>query len=286
MNDSPEIITTVRDLRARVSGWRRAGETVGMVPTMGFLHDGHMSLVRNSRAQNNRTVVSIFVNPKQFDRASDLEAYPRDMDRDAALLAAGGVDAIWSPEPEEMYPPGFATSVDVSGLTDCLCGATRSGHFAGVAVVVTKLLLQCLPDRAYFGRKDYQQLMVVRRMVADLNIPVEIRGIDTVRESDGLAMSSRNWHLTEAERAVAPQLFGVLTDIAEVAGRGEDVRPTIDKGLKRLERAGFGAVDYLEVRDAENLELSHRPKRPARAFAAIYLGKARLIDNVPVDTPT
>ncbi|MDF1722224.1 MAG: pantoate--beta-alanine ligase [Minwuia sp.] len=285
MTASPEIITTVRDLRARVTGWRRAGETVGMVPTMGFLHDGHMSLVRNSRAQNDHTIVSIFVNPKQFDRASDLEAYPRDMDRDAAMLAAAGVDAIWSPEPDEMYPAGFATSVDVAGLTDCLCGATRSGHFAGVAVVVTKLLLQCLPDHAYFGRKDYQQLMVVRRMVADLNIPVEIRGINTVREPDGLAMSSRNWHLTETEREVAPQLFAILTDIAEVAGRGEDVRPTIDKGRKRLEHAGFGDVDYLEVRDAENLELSHRPKRPARAFAAVYLGKARLIDNVPVDTP-
>jgi len=285
MSHSPEIITTVRELRARVSGWRNAGETVGMVPTMGFLHDGHMSLVRNSRAHNDRTVVSIFVNPKQFDRASDLEAYPRDMDRDAALLAAGGVDAIWSPTPEEMYPTGFATSVEVSGLTNCLCGAIRAGHFAGVAVVVTKLLLQCLPDRAYFGRKDYQQLMVVRRMVDDLNIPVEVRGIDTVRESDGLAMSSRNWHLTEAERAVAPQLFGVLTDVAEIAGRGEDVRPMIDKGLKRLAKAGFGQVDYLEVRDAGTLELCHRPKRPARAFAAIYLGKARLIDNVPVDTP-
>ena len=137
-------------------------------------------------------------------------------------------------------------------------------------------LLQCLPDRAYFGRKDYQQLMVVRRMVEDLNIPVDIRGIDTVREADGLAMSSRNWHLTEPERAVAPQLFGILTDIAETAGRGE---------LKQLAKSGFGQVDYLEVRDAQTLELSHRPKRPARAFAAVYLGKARLIDNVPVDTP-
>lgn len=285
MSQSPEIITTVRQLRERVSGWRQSGESVGMVPTMGFLHDGHMSLVRNSRAQNDRTVVSIFVNPKQFDRASDLEAYPRDMDRDAAMLAKAGVDAIWSPLPEEMYPSGFATSVEVSGLTDCLCGATRAGHFGGVAVVVTKLLLQCLPDRAYFGRKDYQQLMVVRRMVEDLNIPVDIRGIDTVREADGLAMSSRNWHLTEPERAVAPQLFGILTDIAETAGRGEDVRSTIDKGLKRLADSGFGQVDYLEVRDAQTLELSHRPKRPARAFAAVYLGKARLIDNVPVDTP-
>ena len=285
MSQTPEIITTVRELRERVSGWRRSGETVGMVPTMGFLHDGHMSLVRNSRAQNDRTVVSIFVNPKQFDRASDLEAYPRDMDRDAAMLAAAGVDAIWSPTLEEMYPEGFSTRVEVAGLTDCLCGATRAGHFGGVAVVVTKLLLQCLPDRAYFGRKDYQQMMVVRRMVDDLNIPVEIRGIDTVREADGLAMSSRNWHLTEAERAVAPQLFGVLTDIAETAGRGEDVRPTIDKGLKRLQQSGFGQVDYLEVRDARTLELSHRPTRPARAFAAVYLGKARLIDTVPIDTP-
>ncbi|ANK81356.1 MAG: pantoate--beta-alanine ligase [Rhizobiales bacterium NRL2] len=278
-----KTVRTVAELREAVRGWRAAGESVGLVPTMGWLHDGHMSLVRNSMAQNDRTVVSIFVNPKQFDRATDLEAYPRDEARDAALLDAAGADVLWAPEAGEMYPDGFSTSVNVSGLTDCLCGASRPGHFGGVAVVVTKLLLQCLADRAYFGRKDYQQLMVVRRMARDLNIPTEIRGIDTVRETDGLAMSSRNWYLTEAERAAAPTLFRVLTDIAEAAGQGEDVRRAIDRGKARLDRAGFGQLDYLEVRDAETLELTTRPTQPARAFAAVFLGKARLIDNVPVD---
>lgn len=278
-----ETVRTVAALREAVRGWRAAGESVGLVPTMGWLHDGHMSLVRNSMAQNDRTVVSIFVNPKQFDRATDLEAYPRDEARDAALLDAAGADVLWAPDAAEMYPAGFSTSVNVSGLTDCLCGASRPGHFGGVAVVVTKLLLQCLADRAYFGRKDYQQLMVVRRMARDLDIPTEIRGIDTVRETDGLAMSSRNWYLTEAERGAAPTLFRVLTDIAEAAGQGEDVRHAIDRGKARLDRAGFGRLDYLEVRDSETLELTTRPTQPARAFAAVYLGKARLIDNVPVD---
>ncbi|MEC9344777.1 MAG: pantoate--beta-alanine ligase [Pseudomonadota bacterium] len=283
MSGRLEIVRTVAALRERVMGWRRSGETVGFVPTMGFLHDGHMSLVRNSRAQNDRTVVSIFVNPRQFNNASDLEAYPRDEARDAALLDENGADLLFAPDVTEMYPQGFATTVEVAGITDCLCGATRPGHFGGVAVVVTKLLLQCLPDRAYFGRKDFQQLMVVRRMVRDLDIPVEIRGIDTVRESDGLAMSSRNWYLTEQQRGVAPAIFRILTDIAETASSDGDVSGAISRGRKRLSDLGFGTIDYLEVRDAETLELVSRPKRPARAFAAVFLGKARLIDNVPVD---
>ncbi|WP_416897223.1 MAG: pantoate--beta-alanine ligase [Minwuia sp.] len=278
-----KIIRTLDELRAVTNGWRRQGETVGLVPTMGALHDGHLSLVRNSKAQNDRTVVSIFVNPKQFNQQSDLEAYPRDEAADADKLRSVDVDVLWAPDADEMYPGGFATSVDVGGITDCLCGATRPGHFAGVAVVVTKLLLQSLPDRAYFGIKDFQQLQVVRRMVRDLDIPVAIRGIDTVRERDGLAMSSRNWYLTEAEREVAPTLFRVLTDIAESAGTDGDVERAISRGRSTLERKGFGQVDYLEVRDAETLELVRRPTRPARAFAAVFLGKARLIDNVPVD---
>ena len=278
-----QTVRTVAALREAVQGWRAAGETVGLVPTMGWLHDGHMSLVRNSLAQNDRTVVSIFVNPKQFDRATDLEAYPRDEARDAAMLGEAGGDILWAPNADEMYPDGFSTTVNVTGLTDCLCGASRPGHFGGVALVVTKLLLQALADRAYFGRKDYQQLMVVRRMARDLNIPTDIRGIDTVREPDGLAMSSRNWYLTEDERKVAPTLFKVLTDVAEAASQGDDLRRALDRGRSRLDRAGFGNLDYLEVRDAETLDLVERPKRPARAFAAVFLGKARLIDNVPVD---
>lgn len=278
-----QTIRTLKQLRDVTRAWRQAGESIGLVPTMGALHDGHLSLVRNSSAQNDRTITSIFVNPKQFNQQSDLEAYPRDEDADAAKLIDAGVDVLWAPLVGEMYPDGFATSVDVGGITDCLCGATRPGHFAGVAVVVTKLLLQSLPDRAYFGRKDFQQLQTVRRMARDLDIPVEIRGIDTVRERDGLAMSSRNWYLTPDERAKAPVLFKVLTDIAEAATRDGDTRQVIARGEARLKRAGFGQIDYLEVRDTETFDLVTRPTRPARAYAAAFLGKARLIDNVPVD---
>lgn len=279
-----KIIRTLKALRQETASWRTAGESIGLVPTMGALHDGHMSLVRNARAQNDRVITSIFVNPKQFNQASDLEAYPRDEAADAAKLEAADCDVLWAPNVEEMYPDGFATGVEVTGITDCLCGATRPGHFAGVAVVVTKLLLQSLPDKAYFGIKDYQQLNVVRRMARDLDIPVEIRGIDTVRERDGLAMSSRNWYLTEAEREVAPTLFRVLTNIAEAASSGEDSARAIERGRKQLADKGFGQVDYLEIRDAETFDLvTSPPRRPSRAFAAVFLGKARLIDNVPVD---
>lgn len=279
-----KIIRTLKALRQETASWRAAGESIGLVPTMGALHDGHMSLVRNARAQNDRVITSIFVNPKQFNQASDLEAYPRDEAADAAKLEAADCDVLWAPDVGEMYPDGFATGVEVTGITDCLCGATRPGHFAGVAVVVTKLLLQSLPDKAYFGIKDYQQLNVVRRMARDLDIPVEVRGIDTVRERDGLAMSSRNWYLTEAEREVAPTLFRVLTNIAEAASSGEDSARAIERGRRQLADKGFGQVDYLEIRDAESFDLVTRPpRRPSRAFAAVFLGKARLIDNVPVD---
>jgi pantoate--beta-alanine ligase len=278
-----KTIRTLDELRDQTRQWRSAGESIGLVPTMGSLHDGHLSLVRNARAQNDRVITSIFVNPKQFNQASDLEAYPRDEAADAAMLRDAKVDVLWAPEPDEIYPAGFSTIVEVGGITDCLCGATRPGHFSGVALVVTKLLLQSLPDRAYFGRKDFQQLQVVRRLALDLDIPVDIRGIDTVRERDGLAMSSRNWYLTEHERAAAPLLFRLLTNIAEAASSGDDPQRVIDQGRKQLSAKGFGTVDYLEVRDAESFELVRRPTRPARAFAAVFLGKARLIDNVPVD---
>lgn len=276
-------IRTLDALRDQTRRWRMNGESIGLVPTMGALHDGHMSLVRYARAQNDRVITSIFVNPKQFNQASDLEAYPRDEEADAAKLREAGVDVLWAPGVDHIYPEGFATTVEVAGITDCLCGATRPGHFSGVALVVTKLLLQSLPDRAYFGRKDFQQLQVVRRLALDLDIPVEIRGIDTVRERDGLAMSSRNWYLTPDERTVAPLLFRLLTDIAETASSGEDPSRVIARGRKQLADKGFGEVDYLEVRDTATFELVRRPTRPARAFAAVFLGKARLIDNVPVD---
>lgn len=278
-----KIIRTLEALRDETRVWRMAGESIGLVPTMGALHDGHLSLVKNARAQNDRVITSIFVNPKQFNQSSDLEAYPRDEEADAAMLRACNVDVLWAPEADVIYPDGFSTIVEVGGITDCLCGATRPGHFSGVALVVTKLLLQSLPDRAYFGRKDFQQLQVVRRLARDLDIPVDIRGIDTVRERDGLAMSSRNWYLTADERKAAPLLFRVLTNMAEAASSGDDLQRAVDRGRKQLNDKGFGTVDYLEVRDADNFDLVKRPNRPARAFAAVFLGKARLIDNVPVD---
>lgn len=278
-----KTIRTLDALREETRRWRQSGESVGLVPTMGALHDGHMSLVRNAHAQNDRVITSIFVNPRQFNQASDLEAYPRDEEADAAKLREAGVDVLWAPDVDQIYPEGFATTVEVTGITDCLCGATRPGHFSGVALVVTKLLLQSLPDRAYFGRKDFQQLQVVRRLARDLDIPVEIRGIDTVRERDGLAMSSRNWYLTAEERSVAPLVFRLLTNIAEAAGSGDDPSRVIERGRKQLADKGFGEIDYLEIRDSETFELVRRPTRPARAFAAVFLGKARLIDNVPVD---
>ncbi|MDH5411851.1 MAG: pantoate--beta-alanine ligase, partial [Alphaproteobacteria bacterium] len=192
---------TVSDLRARVRDWRTAGETVGLVPTMGALHEGHMTLVRAARAECDRVVVSIFVNPAQFGPREDFDSYPRQEARDLAMLAEAGVEAAFMPGVAEMYPDGFSTAVTVSGLTECLCGRGRPVHFRGVATVVTKLLLQCLPDAAFFGEKDFQQLQVIRRLAGDLDIPVAIRGVATVRETDGVALSSRNAYLTPDQRA-------------------------------------------------------------------------------------
>ncbi|TKA97236.1 pantoate--beta-alanine ligase, partial [Cereibacter changlensis] len=200
------ILRRVADLRTMVRGWKAAGQTVGVVPTMGALHEGHLSLARAAKAGCDRVIVTIFVNPKQFNNPADLEKYPRTEDRDAALLATVGVDVIFAPSPDEVYPPGFATTVSVSGVSAPLEGAHRPGHFDGVAAVVAKLFGMTMADRAYFGEKDWQQLQVVQRLVADLNLPVEIVGCETVREADGLAMSSRNARLSEGGRAIAPAL--------------------------------------------------------------------------------
>jgi len=278
-----EIARTVTDLRTHIARWRKAGEHVGLVPTMGALHQGHMALVRSARTECDRVAASIFVNPKQFAPTEDLGSYPRREAADLEMLQSFGTDLVFIPAVDEMYPPGFATLVRVSGLTEGLCGAHRAGHFDGVTTVVTKLLMQALPDIAYFGEKDYQQLMVVRRLARDLDIPVHIAGVTTVREPDGLALSSRNVYLSTEERRIAPHLARVLRSVAAaLAGQRGAVVDELARGLRELRNAGF-EVDYLEVREEETLRpVATRVAARSRVFAAVRLGKTRLIDNMPI----
>lgn len=277
-----EMLRTKAELRARLAGWKRAGETVGVVPTMGALHAGHLSLVEAAKTDCDRVIVTIFVNPKQFNNASDLENYPRTEHADAEKLAPYAVDVIYVPGPEEIYPEGFATSVAVSGLTDGLCGAFRPGHFDGVTTVVSKLFLQTGADRAYFGEKDYQQLQVVRRMARDLDIPVEVIGCETVREPDGLALSSRNVLLPEATRAAAPVLYRAMVAMAEGLRAGADLATLKAQAEAAILAGGFERVEYLELRAADGLAPMTTLDRPARLLAAAWLGGVRLIDNIPV----
>lgn len=275
-----ETARTVAALREVVAGWRRAGESVGLVPTMGALHDGHLALVRAARAANDRVAATIFVNPAQFGLGEDLSTYPRDESSDAAKFAALDVDLLFAPPLDEIYPEGFSTTVTVGGESEGLCGDHRPGHFAGVATVVSKLLLQALPDRAYFGEKDYQQLLVIRRLTHDLDIPVAIEGVAIVREADGLALSSRNAYLSPDERKVAASLNTVLADVAAAVAGGADPLAECARGIAALEAAGFDSVDYLELRDAETLApVTETPTRPARVLAAVRIGRTRLIDN-------
>ena len=278
------IARTVADLRAQVAGWRAVGQTVSLVPTMGALHEGHLSLVTLARQQTRRTVTSIFVNPTQFGPHEDFDSYPRDEARDAALLEGAGCDLLFAPDAGEMYRPGFSTTITVAGVSESLDGAVRPGHFAGVATVVAKLLLQCGPDLAVFGEKDYQQLQVIRRLVSDLDIAVEIAGAPIARAADGLALSSRNAYLTPPERVIAPSLAAILADAVDRLGKGVAVERVEATGLAALERAGFSRVDYFEVRDPGSLaHLGPGPlEGPARILAAAVLGKTRLIDNMAV----
>ncbi|MET0294377.1 MAG: pantoate--beta-alanine ligase [Phenylobacterium sp.] len=278
---APPIVRTVKDLRTLTAGWRRAGEAIAMVPTMGALHEGHLSLVSLARTRARRVVASIFVNPTQFGPNEDFQRYPRSETKDAALLASVGCDLIFAPTLEEMYAPGFATTVTVGGVTEPLDGAARPGHFAGVATVVTKLLVQCGPDVAVFGEKDFQQLQVIRRLVRDLDLPVEIVGAPTARAEDGLALSSRNAYLSEAQREIAPALHQALAEAARRLAAGESVERVEATGRAALERAGFTPIDYFEVRDAETLAPAEDgSSRPRRILAAARLGDTRLIDNV------
>ena len=276
------IARTIADLRRQVAAWRGRGDRIGLVPTMGAIHAGHLALVHAAAGQNERVVASLFVNPKQFGPSEDFSSYPRDEAADLAAFEGAGVDLVFMPGVEEMYPPGFATNVRVAGVSEGLDGAFRPGHFEGVATVVCKLLLQCLPDAAYFGEKDYQQLLVVRRMARDLDIPVHIEGVPTVREADGLALSSRNVYLSAEERHTAPLLNRVLRDVAaEIAARPDGVAASLERGRTALDAGGF-AVDYLDLRDAADLAPVNRLTAPSRLLVAARIGRTRLIDNIAV----
>jgi pantoate--beta-alanine ligase len=277
-----QIVRTVADLRAAVSQYRRAGASIGLVPTMGALHDGHLTLVRSAKLDNARVIATIFVNPKQFGPTEDLSRYPRDEAADVAMLREVGADLLFAPDLGEMYPEGFSTSVSVGGISQHLEGVSRPQFFNGVATVVSKLLLQAVPDRAYFGEKDFQQLQVVRRMVRDLNIPVAIVAVPTIREADGLAMSSRNRYLSPAQRKMAGALPQIMHDTVTELRSGQVAAPIIANAKGRLHKAGFDRVDYLELCDEATLQPIPIARAPSRLFVAAYMGATRLIDNWPV----
>jgi len=282
-----QTISCLQALRTAVNTLKSGGKTLALVPTMGALHEGHLTLVREAKARADAVAVSIFVNPLQFGPNEDLDAYPRRMAQDAALLQAEGVAFLWAPTVEEMYPNGFATGIAVRGLDAVLCGAARPGHFDGVATVVGKLFNQVRPDVALFGEKDWQQLAIIRRMARDLDMTTPfadaIVGVPTVREADGLAMSSRNQYLSAQERTQAATLpRSMRTAIARLQA-GEAAAPVLAELTDALLTGGFHAVDYADLRDAETLEtLSQRGEAPARLLVAARIGKARLIDNLPV----
>jgi pantoate--beta-alanine ligase len=284
MTSAITTVRTVKDLRTQIAKWRAAGETVALVPTMGALHEGHLALVALAGSKADRVVVSIFVNPIQFGPREDFKTYPRDEAGDLVKLAKAGAHLVYAPDLAEMYPKGFTTHVKVGDLTEDLCGSARPNHFEGVATVVTKLLLQCAPDLVVFGEKDYQQLLVIKRLVRDLNIQVEIVGGEIVREGDGLALSSRNSYLSPAERKVAPLLYRTIHEVAAALAQGAGADAAAEAGRFKLEAAGF-RVDYVAVRDPDTLVPLSGPVKKARVLAAVYLGKTRLIDNVPVPLP-
>lgn len=276
-----QIIRDLSDLRARTTTIRADGQSIALVPTMGALHDGHLALVELAAQQADAVIVSIFVNPKQFGPNEDLDAYPRDEEADAAKLAAAGVAVLWMPPVAQVYPPGFATNVSVARLGEGLCGAARPGHFDGVATVVAKLFNQVQPDIAVFGEKDWQQLAIVRRMTTDLDLPVEVIGMPTRRDADGLALSSRNAYLSAAQRRAALALPQALFEAATRLGDGGEIGPTLAAAAARIEAAGF-SIDYVELVDAATLAPLDALEGEARLLAAARIGGTRLIDNVPV----
>ncbi|MBC7769069.1 MAG: pantoate--beta-alanine ligase [Phycisphaerales bacterium] len=276
------VARSVTALRGAIRGWRAQGLRVGLVPTMGALHEGHLSLVRMAKERCERVIASLFVNPRQFAPHEDFERYPRDEAGDSALLAGAGCDLLYAPERSVMYPDGFATNVIVSDVSTPLEGEFRPHFFGGVATVVAKLLLQALPDVAVFGEKDYQQLLVIKRMARDLDVPVEIAGCPTVREHDGLAMSSRNAYLSADQRRIAARLNHLMHDAIKAAHAGGAIGVIEAETQRHLHAAGFTSIDYFAIRDAETLAPVSDLARPARILAAAWLGKTRLIDNMAV----
>lgn len=275
---------TVAQVRTQVKEWRKEGLSVGLVPTMGYLHEGHASLIKKAVEQNDRVVVSIFVNPTQFGPTEDLEAYPRDLEKDTALCESFGVSLVFHPEPEEMYAPDFCTWVDMDVLSKTLCGKSRPIHFRGVCTVVSKLFNIVTPDRAYFGQKDAQQLAVIRRMVRDMNMDIEIVGCPIVREEDGLAKSSRNTYLSAEERKAALVLSQSVFLGEKLARDGEKDASIIKKAMiDKIESEPLARIDYVEIVDGVSMQLVDRIEAPVLAAIAVFIGKTRLIDNFILD---
>lgn len=279
---SLKIVRTVAQLREQVAEWKQQGLRVAVVPTMGALHEGHASLIKEGLERADRVIVTLFVNPKQFNNAGDLVAYPRNESGDAQTLAKIGAHLLYAPALEEIYPAGFATTVSVRGVSEGLCGGARPGHFDGVATVVTKLFTQTGADIALFGEKDYQQLMVVRRLVRDLDLPIEIIACKTLREPSGLAMSSRNLRLTADQLAIAPALARILFKTSARLSALEDVPSTLEQAKQAILSVGFTQIDYLELRSADALEPMEKFDRDARLLVAAWLGDIRLIDSIEV----
>ena len=277
-----DIVRTVTELRGRVGAWRKENQSIALIPTMGSLHAGHLSLMQLGREQSNKVVATIFVNPLQFAPSEDFETYPREENDDVRKLIDEDVDLLFAPDVKEMYQTGATTTINVGGLTDSLCAVSRPGFFDGVATVVTKLLLQALPDVAIFGEKDYQQLLVIKRLVADLDIPVEIIGGPTIREIDGLALSSRNVYLDPKARSIAPAIYNILNRYASAISKGNDIEKCLKLAKKDIQDAGFGKIDYLDLRNEQTLQRCATKEEPSRLFAAVWLGSTRLIDNISV----
>ena len=283
MNTLPPIVRTVNELRAFVSKQRAAGHTIGLVPTMGALHHGHLSLVDVISQHVDMPIVSIFVNPTQFGEGEDFGTYPKNEQADLEKLATTNTSLVFAPSVEEMYPNGDATTVTVDQITDMFEGTERPGHFAGVATVVSKLLLQCLPDVAIFGEKDFQQLAVIKRFVKDLHIPTKIIGGPIIRESDGLAASSRNTYLCAKERQTAGQLNVILKHMVHAVCAGENIRRAQEKATQQLISTGFSGVDYVSVVNSETLRPINKLEKPARLIAVARIGKVRLLDNMIIE---
>jgi len=282
MSSKIKIIRTVEELRRKISSWRKKGFSIGLVPTMGALHDGHFSLVKKSINTTDKTITTIFINPKQFGSNEDLTIYPRDEVDDVKALDAQGVDLLFAPSLGEMYSVDFVTEISVPGISDAMEGVFRPGFFMGVATVVAKLLIQSLPDQAFFGEKDLQQLCVIRRMVTDLDIPVEIIGCPIVRESDGLALSSRNVYLSADERTNAVALYKVLNEISQKVLNEKHVTKSIEEAKIKLLDSGFSKVDYLAVCNTQNLTEIDYLSVPAHVLGAAWIGETRLIDNLRI----